>query len=97
MTACSMWAHFAFLLEIQFLKCSALDCLHCVPEKAGGACEITAVTCPPDKDACAAAKFRRSPYGHYQKCMSMSGCEMVKQNAYINIKCCQKDFCNTFD
>ncbi|XP_050951092.1 CD59 glycoprotein [Labeo rohita] len=76
---------------------SALDCLHCVPEKAGGACKITTVTCPPDKDACAAAKFRRSPYGHYQKCMSMSGCEMVKQNAYINIKCCQKDFCNTFD
>ncbi|KAF4117810.1 hypothetical protein G5714_002363 [Onychostoma macrolepis] len=76
---------------------SALDCLHCVPEKAGGACEITTVTCPPDKDACAAAKFRRSPYGHYQKCMSMSGCEMVKQNAFINIKCCQKDFCNTFD
>ncbi|KAL1246798.1 hypothetical protein QQF64_034830 [Cirrhinus molitorella] len=65
---------------------SALDCLHCVPEKAGGACEITTVTCTPDKDACAAAKFRRSPC-----------CEMVKQNAYINIKCCQKDFCNTFD
>ncbi|XP_042568309.1 neurotoxin 3FTx-RI-like [Cyprinus carpio] len=76
---------------------SALDCLHCVPAKAGGACEITTETCPSDKDACAAAKFRRSPYGHYQKCMSMSGCEMVKQNAYINIKCCQKDFCNTFD
>ncbi len=35
--------------------------------------------------------------GHFQKCMSMSGCEMVKQNSAINIKCCQKDFCNTFD
>jgi len=35
--------------------------------------------------------------GHFQKCMSKSDCEMQKQNAYINIKCCQKDFCNTFD
>ncbi|XP_051989371.1 CD59B glycoprotein [Xyrauchen texanus] len=75
----------------------ALDCNYCVPAKAGGACEVTAVTCPPEKGACAAAKFRRHPYGHYQKCMAMSDCEMVKQNAYINIKCCQKDFCNTFD
>ncbi|XP_056127597.1 CD59B glycoprotein [Rhinichthys klamathensis goyatoka] len=76
---------------------TALDCHLCAPVKAGGSCKVTAVTCPPEKDACAAAKFRRSPYGHFQKCMSMSDCEMQKQNAYINIKCCQKDFCNTFD
>ncbi|XP_030629193.1 CD59B glycoprotein [Chanos chanos] len=75
---------------------SALECHHCTPRKAGEACEITAVRCEPEKDACAAAKFNRAPYGHFQKCMRMSDCEDLKMNAYIQVKCCQTDLCNTF-
>ncbi|XP_066514436.1 CD59 glycoprotein-like [Hoplias malabaricus] len=87
---------FALVLMLTLSSGLALDCFNCVPAKAGGACEITMVTCPAGKDACAAAKFLRHPYGHYQKCMAMSDCETLKQNAYINIKCCQMDRCNTF-
>ncbi|XP_036412434.1 CD59 glycoprotein [Colossoma macropomum] len=87
---------FAVVLVLAVSSGLALDCLHCVPAKAGGACEVTKVTCPAEKDACAAAKFLRAPYGHYQKCLAMSDCEMLKQNAYLRIKCCQEDACNTF-
>ena len=34
--------------------------------------------------------------GQYQKCMAMSDCEMLKMNAYIDMKCCDTDMCNTF-
>nr|AGS12542.1 CD59-like protein [Misgurnus anguillicaudatus] len=88
---------FAVLLGLVVSGSWALECHQCTPAKAGGACEVTTVTCPPEKNGCAAARFIRKPYGHFQKCMAMSDCEMVKQNAYINIKCCQKDLCNTFD
>lgn len=33
--------------------------------------------------------------GHYQKCMDLDSCEMLKMNAYINMKCCSEDMCNT--
>ncbi|KAA0718581.1 hypothetical protein E1301_Tti013161 [Triplophysa tibetana] len=88
---------FAVVIGVLVSGSRALDCYHCAPAKAGGACDVTKVTCPPGKDACSAARFLRKPYGHFQKCMPFSDCEMVKLNAYINIKCCQKDFCNTFD
>ncbi|KAL2082548.1 hypothetical protein ACEWY4_022366 [Coilia grayii] len=74
----------------------ALDCIRCVPPKAGETCTASTETCPPEKDACAAAKFLRSPYGYYQKCMSMSDCKMLQTNSYINMNCCQKDLCNVF-
>ncbi len=34
--------------------------------------------------------------GQYQKCMALSDCEMLKSNAYIEMKCCSEDMCNTF-
>ncbi|XP_041805842.1 secreted protein of Ly-6 domain 1 [Chelmon rostratus] len=75
----------------------ALNCHRCVPKKAGGTCELTVETCRPEKDACAAARFLRAPYGQYQKCMALSDCEMLERNAYINMKCCSDDMCNTFE
>ncbi|XP_062843501.1 CD59 glycoprotein [Trichomycterus rosablanca] len=87
---------FAVILVLMVANGLALDCYQCVPKKAGGACEVTTVTCPANKDGCAAAKFLQPPYGHYQKCMAMSDCQTLKLNAYINIKCCQEDLCNTF-
>ncbi|XP_031418708.1 CD59 glycoprotein [Clupea harengus] len=74
----------------------ALDCNRCVPLKPGGTCTVTTETCPPEKDACAAAKFLSAPFSHFQKCISMSDCQMLQTNSYINIKCCQKDLCNVF-
>ncbi|XP_063063639.1 CD59 glycoprotein [Engraulis encrasicolus] len=74
----------------------ALDCIHCVPKKAGESCTETTATCPPEKDACAAARFLRPPHGYYQKCMKMSDCKMLQTNSYININCCQNDLCNVF-
>uniref|UniRef100_A0AAZ3Q6J2 Uncharacterized protein n=1 Tax=Oncorhynchus tshawytscha TaxID=74940 RepID=A0AAZ3Q6J2_ONCTS len=58
---------------------TTLDCLRCVPTKAGRDCE-----------------FLRAPFGHFQRCMDMSGCKQFQTNAYINIKCCGTDKCNTF-
>uniref|UniRef100_A0A672YVN6 UPAR/Ly6 domain-containing protein n=1 Tax=Sphaeramia orbicularis TaxID=375764 RepID=A0A672YVN6_9TELE len=72
----------------------ALQCHRCVSRVAGGACELSLETCPPDKDACAAAKFLRHPCEF--KCMRQTDCEMLKRNAYIDIKCCGDDMCNTF-
>uniref|UniRef100_A0A8C7T7P7 Uncharacterized protein n=1 Tax=Oncorhynchus mykiss TaxID=8022 RepID=A0A8C7T7P7_ONCMY len=66
----------------------ALVCLRCVPAKAGGDCKVTVETCPPEKDGCAAANFFRAPFGHFQRCMDMSGCEQFQTNADINMKCC---------
>ncbi|KAF3698725.1 hypothetical protein EXN66_Car014412 [Channa argus] len=74
----------------------ALDCHRCVSKTAGGTCDLTVETCKPGKDACAAAKFLRAPFGQFQKCIKLSDCEMLKMNAYINIKCCSDDMCNTF-
>ncbi|XP_057712624.1 uncharacterized protein ly97.3 [Corythoichthys intestinalis] len=73
----------------------ALNCHRCTPTVAGGDCELTVETCPPAKDGCATAQFRREPYGHYQKCMAMSDCQMLKMNAFINMTCCSIDMCNT--
>ncbi|XP_072525208.1 CD59 glycoprotein-like [Salminus brasiliensis] len=87
---------FALVLGLMVSSGLALDCYHCVPARAGEACKVTTVTCPEGKDACAAAKFLSSPYGHYQKCMAMSGCELIQRNAYIRMTCCQGDLCNTF-
>ncbi|KAG9278636.1 CD59 glycoprotein-like [Astyanax mexicanus] len=86
---------FAVVLVLMVSSGLALDCYHCQSQKAGGACEVTKVTCPAQKNSCVAAKFLNPPYAHYQKCMAMSDCLMLKQNAYIKIKCCQEDFCNT--
>ncbi|XP_076837537.1 uncharacterized protein ly97.3 [Brachyhypopomus gauderio] len=87
---------FALVLGLMVVSGLGLDCYQCVPAKAGGACEITTVTCPAGKHACAAVKFLTRPYGHYQKCMAPSDCEQLKLNAYINLKCCQDNLCNTF-
>nr|XP_057917641.1 phospholipase A2 inhibitor and Ly6/PLAUR domain-containing protein [Doryrhamphus excisus] len=74
----------------------ALDCHRCVPKKAGGDCELSVETCRPEKDGCAAASFLSKPYGHYQKCMALSDCHMLKMNAFINITCCDSDMCNAW-
>ncbi|XP_040911433.1 CD59 glycoprotein [Toxotes jaculatrix] len=86
----------ALAVALLFTAGDALSCHRCVPRKAGGTCELTAETCKPEKDGCAAARFLREPHGQYQKCMALSDCEMLKMNAYIDIKCCSDDMCNTF-
>ncbi|KAG7319796.1 hypothetical protein KOW79_016939 [Hemibagrus wyckioides] len=86
---------FAIVLVLLVASGSALDCYHCQPKKAGEACEVTTLTCPEKKDACVAVKFTKAPYGHYQKCTAMADCELLKLNAYMNVKCCQNDLCNT--
>ncbi|XP_030016418.1 CD59 glycoprotein [Sphaeramia orbicularis] len=86
----------ALTISLLFTAGEALQCHRCVSRVAGGACELSLETCPPDKDACAAAKFLRHPFAQYQKCMRQTDCEMLKRNAYIDIKCCGDDMCNTF-
>ncbi|XP_056276236.1 CD59 glycoprotein [Pseudoliparis swirei] len=86
----------ALTVALLFAAGDALDCHRCVSRKAGGACELIVETCKPEKDACAAARFLTAPYGQYQKCMALSDCEMLKIHAYINIKCCTEDMCNTY-
>jgi len=83
-------------LVLVFTSGEALDCHHCVPKRAGESCDLTVESCKPGKDACAAAKFTRAPFGQYQKCMAMSDCNMLQTNSYINMKCCDTDMCNTF-
>ncbi|KAK3534870.1 hypothetical protein QTP86_032389, partial [Hemibagrus guttatus] len=51
---------FALVLVLLVASGSALDCYHCQPKKAGGACEITTLTCPDKKDACVAARFTKA-------------------------------------
>uniref|UniRef100_A0A8D3AQA7 UPAR/Ly6 domain-containing protein n=2 Tax=Scophthalmus maximus TaxID=52904 RepID=A0A8D3AQA7_SCOMX len=87
----------ALTVALLFTAGEALDCHRCVPKKAGGTCETTVETCRPEKDGCAAARFLRAPHGHYQKCMALSDCETLKMNAFINMKCCGDDMCNTFE
>uniref|UniRef100_A0A3B4U1U4 CD59 glycoprotein-like n=2 Tax=Seriola dumerili TaxID=41447 RepID=A0A3B4U1U4_SERDU len=86
----------ALTIALLFTAGEALNCHRCVSKKAGGTCELSVETCKPGKDGCAAARFLREPYGQYQKCMALSDCRMLKMNAYINIKCCSDDMCNTF-
>ncbi|KAJ3594751.1 hypothetical protein NHX12_004058 [Muraenolepis orangiensis] len=74
---------------------SALKCHRCVSRRAGESCDLLTESCRPGKDACAAARFLRAPFGQYQKCMAMRDCEMLKMNAYIDIQCCDGDMCNT--
>ncbi|CAG5896461.1 CD59B glycoprotein [Menidia menidia] len=78
-----------------FTAGEALNCHRCVPKRAGEDCALSVETCKPGKDACAAAQFLREPRGHYQKCMALSDCKMLKMNAYIDMKCCTEDMCNT--
>ncbi|XP_023138775.3 uncharacterized protein ly97.3 [Amphiprion ocellaris] len=85
----------ALTVALLFTAGEALNCHRCVPKKAGGDCELVVETCKPGKDGCAAANFLRKPYGHYQKCMALEDCEILKMNAYIDIKCCSEDMCNT--
>ncbi|XP_039872334.1 uncharacterized protein ly97.3 [Simochromis diagramma] len=85
----------ALAVTLLFTAGEALDCHRCVPKRAGGSCELTVETCKPEKNGCAAANFLKAPYGHYQKCMDLDSCEMLKMNAYINMKCCSEDMCNT--
>ncbi|XP_051260430.1 CD59 glycoprotein [Dicentrarchus labrax] len=87
----------ALTVALLFTAGEALNCHRCVSKQAGGSCELTVETCKPEKDGCAAAKFLRAPHGQYQKCMALSDCEMLKMNAFINMKCCSDDMCNTFD
>ncbi|XP_038573461.1 uncharacterized protein ly97.3 [Micropterus salmoides] len=85
----------ALTVTLLFTAGEALNCHRCVPRHAGETCELSVETCKPGKDGCAAAKFLRAPYGQYQKCMALSDCTMLKLNAYIDIKCCGDDMCNT--
>ncbi|XP_074545571.1 uncharacterized protein ly97.3 [Halichoeres trimaculatus] len=87
----------ALSVALLFTAGNALDCHRCVPKRAGEACELSVETCSPEKGACAATKFRREPYGQYQKCMRLEDCEMLKTNSFININCCTEDMCNTFE
>ncbi|XP_029930950.1 CD59 glycoprotein [Myripristis murdjan] len=86
----------ALAAALLFTTGEALDCHRCVSKKAGGSCELTVETCRPEKDACAAAQFSSAPYGQFQKCMALSDCQALQANAYIDIKCCSEDMCNTF-
>ncbi|KAG7523718.1 hypothetical protein JOB18_002249 [Solea senegalensis] len=86
----------ALSIALLFTAGGALDCHRCVPKTAGGHCDLSVETCKPEKDGCAAAKFTRGPLGQYQKCMALSDCEMLKTNAFIDIKCCSDDMCNTY-
>ncbi|KAK0155140.1 hypothetical protein N1851_002538 [Merluccius polli] len=83
-------------LALVFTTGSSLNCHRCVSRHAGQSCDLIMESCKPGKDACAAAKFTRAPFGQYQKCMAMSDCEMLKRNSYIEMKCCDGDMCNTF-
>ncbi|CAL9689350.1 unnamed protein product [Knipowitschia caucasica] len=74
----------------------SLQCHRCVSRRPGEDCELTVETCKPEKEGCATAKFTRPPYGQYQKCMALKDCELLKMNAYIQMKCCGEDLCNTF-
>nr|XP_046265242.1 uncharacterized protein ly97.3 [Scatophagus argus] len=85
----------AVSVALLFTAGEALDCHRCVSRTAGAGCELTVETCKPGKDGCAAARFLRPPHGQFQKCMAMSDCQMLKMNAYINMKCCSDDMCNT--
>ncbi|XP_073347418.1 uncharacterized protein ly97.3 [Pagrus major] len=87
----------ALAVALLFTAGNALECHRCVSKKAGGTCELTVETCSPEKDGCAAARFLRAPHGQYQKCMALDSCEMLKMNAYIDMKCCGDNMCNTFD
>ncbi|KAM3605434.1 uncharacterized protein V6R79_025662 [Siganus canaliculatus] len=86
----------ALAIALLFTAGEALNCHRCIPKTAGGTCELSVETCKPGKDACAAARFLKAPYGRYQKCMALTDCEMLKMNAFINMKCCTNAMCNTF-
>ncbi|XP_061587740.1 CD59 glycoprotein [Cololabis saira] len=85
----------ALTVTLLFAAGEALQCHRCIPKKAGQDCELTVETCKPWKDGCASANFLRPPGGHYQKCMALSDCTLLKLNAYIDMNCCSEDFCNT--
>ncbi|XP_028833600.1 CD59 glycoprotein-like [Denticeps clupeoides] len=72
----------------------ALVCNRCVPAKAGGTCRVSPETCTAHKNACISARFLTSPYGYFQRCISKADCTLLQTNAYIKVKCCEKDFCN---
>ncbi|KAM8839685.1 CD59 glycoprotein isoform 1-T3 [Synchiropus picturatus] len=82
-------------VALLFAAGEALTCHRCIPRQAGHACVVTEQRCNPEKDACVSAKFLRPPFGQFQKCMAMSDCNMLRMNAYIDIKCCAEDLCNT--
>ncbi|XP_054452541.1 CD59 glycoprotein [Anoplopoma fimbria] len=86
----------ALTVALLFTAGEALNCHRCVSKRAGESCELVEESCKPGKDACAAASFLRAPHGQYQKCMALSDCNMLQMNAYIDIKCCTEDMCNTF-
>ncbi|KAM6919354.1 CD59B glycoprotein [Xenentodon cancila] len=85
----------ALIVTLLFAAGDALDCHRCVPKRAGQDCKLSVETCKPEKEGCVAANFLREPYGHFQRCMALSHCEMLKMNAYIDTKCCSEDLCNT--
>uniref|UniRef100_A0A3P9P2E3 CD59B glycoprotein-like n=2 Tax=Poecilia reticulata TaxID=8081 RepID=A0A3P9P2E3_POERE len=86
----------ALALVLLFTAGGALDCHRCVPSRAGGTCHTSVETCERNKNACIAARFLRQPFGHFQRCIAYSDCKMLAANAYIDVKCCTKDMCNTF-
>ncbi|XP_076003570.1 uncharacterized protein ly97.3 isoform X2 [Genypterus blacodes] len=86
----------AVAVALLFACGEALTCHRCISKSPGGACEPTEEICKPGKDGCAAAKFLREPFSQYQKCMATEDCRLLKLNAFIDIKCCSEDMCNTF-
>ncbi|XP_043989548.1 CD59 glycoprotein [Gambusia affinis] len=85
----------ALALILLFTAGRALDCHRCVPSRAGGTCQTSVETCTLNKNACITAKFLRHPFGHFRRCIAYSDCKMLEANAYIDVKCCTKDMCNT--
>lgn len=49
-----------------FFSGETLNCHRCVPQRAGGECELTEETCKPEKNGCAAARFLRKPCEFFQ-------------------------------
>ncbi|XP_042352968.1 uncharacterized protein ly97.3, partial [Plectropomus leopardus] len=83
-------------IALLFTAGEALNCHRCVSKTAGGTCEHTVETCKPGKEACAAVKFLRPPNAQFQKCMALEDCEVLKMNAYLDVKCCTNGMCNTY-
>ncbi|TMS09789.1 hypothetical protein E3U43_002448 [Larimichthys crocea] len=48
-------------VALLFTAGETLNCHRCVPQRAGGECELTEETCKPEKNGCAAARFLRKP------------------------------------
>uniref|UniRef100_A0A672IIM2 Uncharacterized protein n=1 Tax=Salarias fasciatus TaxID=181472 RepID=A0A672IIM2_SALFA len=85
----------ALTVALLFTAGEALTCHRCIPKAASERdCELSVETCPEGKNGCASVSFKKAPFGHFQKCMALNDCELLKTNAYIKADCCAEDMCN---